>query len=83
MGQISIAELEAALDRHGADLERWPAELRQAALELIGNSEDARRLIEAARLMEEGLRRPISAPRGLADRIFDAAMRKSPPKPRR
>jgi len=83
MGKFSIADLEAALDRLGADVESWPAELRAAALELVGNSEQARSLLEASQVMERTLRAPIKAPKGLADRIVDLAVRQSQPKSRR
>lgn len=83
MDRFSIAELEAALDRLGADVETWPPELRAAALELVANSEDARALLEASQAMDRALRAPIKAPRGLADRIVDLAIKQSPPKSRR
>jgi len=83
MQRFSIAELEAALDRLGADVETWPPELRAAALELVANSQDARTVLEAAQQMDRALRTPIQAPRGLADRIVDLAMKQSPPKSRR
>lgn len=83
MAGFTIAELESALDRHGADVERWPPDLRAAALELIANSEAARALVEAGQSVERTLRQPIKAPRGLADSIVGEALRQSPPKPRR
>lgn len=83
MQRFSIAELEAALDRLGADVETWPPELRAAALELVANSQDARTVLEAAQQVDRTLSAPIKAPRGLADRIVDLAMKQSPPKPRR
>lgn len=81
MQRFSIAELEAALDRLGADVETWPPELRAAALELVANSQDARTVLEAAQQVDRALSAPIKAPSGLADRIFDLAMKQSPPKP--
>jgi hypothetical protein len=82
MAEFTITELEAALDRHGADVERWPTDLRVAALELIANSEMARGIVERAQSIERTLRQPPKAPRGLADRIVSEALRQSPPKPR-
>lgn len=83
MAGFTIAKLQAALDRYGADVERWPAELRTAALELVGNSEAGRVLIQKAQSLEAALRQPIKSPKGLADRIVAEALRQSPAKPRR
>lgn len=83
MAGFDITDLQAALDSHGADVERWPVELRTPALELIANSEAARVLVEGAQSLDRALRQPIRAPRGLADRIISEALRQSPPKPRR
>lgn len=82
MAGFTIAKLQAALDRHGADVERWPPDLRTAALELVGNSEAARALLEDAQAVERPLRQPIPAPKGLADRIVAEALRQSPAKPK-
>ena len=83
MAGFTIAKLQAALDRHGADVERWPPDLRAAALELVGNNEAARVLIESAQALEAALHQPIPAPKGLADRIVAEALHQSPAKPRR
>lgn len=83
MAGFTIAELEAALDTHGADVERWPVALRTAALELVANSEAARAVLEQSQSIERALRQPVKAPRGLADRIIGEALRQSPPKPKR
>jgi hypothetical protein len=75
LGPLSIADFENALDHHGADLTQWPADTRRDAEQLLGASEDARRLHAAAQAMEAALRAPQAAPAGLADRIVSAATR--------
>ena len=60
---------------HGADLQRWPAGLREAAQARIASSDEARRLMNAARAADEAvLAASRVAPSGdLAARIVAAA----------
>ena len=77
MPGTTIAEFQTALDSHGADLSKWPAEERAQALVLLAGSTEARALFEAARGVEAMLRRPgeQTAPQGLADRIIGKALK--------
>ena len=55
-------EFEAALDRHGGDLSRWPGGLAEAAARLVAADGDAaRRLAEARRLASRPARGDPSA----------------------
>jgi len=74
---MDVREFEDLIDRLGEDVSRWPdAQQRQAATDLLACSEDARVLLEEARVLREALSAPaVSAPEGLADRIVAAAMR--------
>ena len=87
MQKLELSEFEAALDRLGADIERWPEPLREAAQDLLVNSEAARRQHAVMLEIEAGLASapPVTAPLGLADRIVARALAESPPKgkPRR
>jgi hypothetical protein len=68
---MNITEFEDLLDRLGEDISTWPAPLQQAAAVLLGSSDQARGLLEEARLMRRALAgTPIQAPAGLADRIM-------------
>ena len=77
MTGTTTAEFQIALDTHGADLSKWPAELRAEALVLLAGSAEARTVFEAARRVEALLRRPAeqAAPKGLADRIVGKALK--------
>lgn len=77
MSGTTTAEFQIALDTHGADLSKWPAELRAEALVLLAGSAEARAVFEAARGVEGLLRRPAEqpAPQGLADRIIGMALK--------
>ena|SRR5215469_2333770 len=44
---MRIAEFEAHLVSYGTDLARWPAEVREAAVALIANSNEARALLRS------------------------------------
>jgi hypothetical protein len=81
--RLELGEFEAALDRFGADLARWPEPDRQAAQELMERSEAARQLHAAMLAVEAGLRAPPpAAPKGLADRIVARALKLPPDKDR-
>lgn len=83
MQTLELSEFEAALDRFGADLERWPEPMRQPARALLSNSETARRLHAASEAIEAGLRSAQpDAPKGLADRIVARALKTDPGKDR-
>lgn len=83
MGSLSIAEFESAMDRHGADLGRWPDALRSSAEALLEASDEARHLHALALQLDAALRAPPKAPAGLADRIVLAATRPGPARRRR
>ena len=87
MQKLELSEFEAALDRLGADLARWPQPLREAARDLLDSSDAARTLHAGMLKIEAGLAAapPVTAPPGLADRIVARALAESPPKgkPRR
>lgn len=74
---ISIAQFEAALDAHGADVSRWPQPLRGDANLLLTGSVEAQRLLAAAQTVDALLDTPApKAPEGLADRIVSTALGK-------
>lgn len=77
----SVQELDEAIDAHGADMARWPAELRDGAAALLANSGEARRHLEAALKLEKDLRAGsgTKASPQLVDRIMRAAFQKRPP----
>ena len=50
-----LARFEQALDRYGADVERWPADLRGMAAELLDSSLEARALLADAVRLEAAL----------------------------
>ncbi|HEX7037660.1 MAG TPA: hypothetical protein VF210_17960 [Pseudomonadales bacterium] len=64
-------EFEQALDRWGADLERWPAREAEAARALLATDPQARRALDAARAVDAHLAalRTHRAPSHLAARI--------------
>jgi len=68
---MTIAEFIRYLDVHGADLERWPAELRAAA-HAVAASAAGRSALEAAQAFEALLEDNLPAPPGLGlkDRIL-------------
>lgn len=74
---ISIAQFEAALDAHGADVSRWPQPLRGDANLLLTGSAEAQRLLAAAQAVDALFHTPAAeAPEGLADRIIGTALGK-------
>ena len=53
--EFDMQRFEALLDRHGAEQADWPTALREQALTLLDSSEDARRLYDEARLLDDTL----------------------------
>lgn len=52
MAEMNLESFEDELDRRGADLERWPADVRAGAEALLMRSEPARGLLEEARRLD-------------------------------
>ena len=70
---MDLADFENALDRHGAELDRWPAPLAPQARELLEASAPARRLLEEARRLEavlDEILADVPAPLGLKTRVL-------------
>lgn len=70
---MDLVDFEHALDRHGADLARWPAMLAPQARELLESSASARRLHEEARRLESFLEEmlpDVPVPLGLKTRVL-------------
>lgn len=78
---MDVREFEDLIDRLGEDISCWPDGQRQAAVELLASSPEARALLEQARALRQALSAPaVRAPAGLANRIVAAAGRlKAPP----
>lgn len=74
---MTLDEFEIALDDWGADLDLWPLDQRRSADELLHGSAAARDMLAAAQRLDAELGAllgsNISAPSGLADRIFAVA----------
>ncbi|MGV8831129.1 MAG: hypothetical protein ACOH2N_04065 [Devosia sp.] len=77
---MTIEEFEDGLDQYGSDLADWPEDRAALAHDLLARSEQARQSFALAKSLDDGLdnllKTPIAAPRGLADRIVASA---SPP----
>lgn len=70
---MNIADFQDLLDRLGEDVTAWPAPQQQAAADLLASSEQARALLEEARLLRRALAAaPVRAPAGLTDRVMQA-----------
>lgn len=69
------SQFETYLTLHGADLRRWPPELRDEAEAALSNSEELQHLLATETAFEELLRsQPTeNAPEGLAARILAQA----------
>lgn len=79
--EFDMPRFEALLDRHGAEQADWPAALRQQALKLLESSDDAKRLYDDARLLDDTLDTIlVQAPRplGLKTRILANTPRRDP-----
>lgn len=71
---MSVGDFSDTLDRLGANLSRWPVELRAAAEVLLATSTAAAdRLAEAVALAEAMSEAQPKAPAGLVDRIIKAS----------
>ena len=79
--EFDVQRFEALLDRHGADQADWPAALREQAVKLLESSDDAQRLYDEARLLDEALDTILvetPTPLGLKTRIFANTSRRDP-----
>lgn len=70
---MRIARFIHLAEAHGGDLERWPAAERDAARELLGWSDEARRALEEAQALDVWLDR--AAPAVDAERVERLATR--------
>jgi hypothetical protein len=80
---MRIARFIHLAEAHGGDLERWPAAERDAARDLLGWSDEARRALEEAQALDVWLDRAapeVDAERveRLATRIEEALDRRGP-----
>ena len=77
---MKFAEFEDHLGRFGEDLMVWPPSAREAGLELLRNSAEAREIMEEAQVLRRAMTAvaPVRAPAGLADRIVTEALRARP-----
>ncbi|MCY4013772.1 MAG: hypothetical protein OXG82_13775 [Gammaproteobacteria bacterium] len=78
---FDVQRFEALLDRHGAEPHDWPAPLREHALTLLASSDDAKRLYDEARLLDDTLDTIlVDAPRplGLKTRILANTPQRDP-----
>lgn len=78
--EFDMQRFEALLDRHGAEPDDWPATLREQALTLLASSDDARRLYDEARLLDDTLDTLVetTTPLGLRTRILANTPRRDP-----
>lgn len=79
--EFDMQRFEALLDRHGAELADWPTALREQALTLLASSDDAMRLYDEARLLDDTLNTILveaPSPFGLKTRILANAPRRDP-----
>ena len=74
---MNFEEFEDHLGRFGEDLMAWPPPAREAGIELLRNSAEAREIMEEAQALRRAMTAvaPVRAPAGLADRIVTAAVR--------
>lgn len=52
---LTLRRFRAMADSYGADLHRWPEEVRDAARMLLNGSAEARALLSAARALDEAI----------------------------
>lgn len=50
---MTLEEFESCLDSHGADVDRWPADLAARARSILATSQDARKLHDEARAIAQ------------------------------
>ncbi len=77
---MKFEEFEDHLGRFGEDLMVWSPSAREAGLELLRNSAEAREIMEEAQVLRRAMTAvaPVRAPAGLADRIVAEALRAPP-----
>lgn len=73
---LTLDAFQELLDRLGGDVSGWPAAERTAALSLLENSPQAQEMLAHAGMLDAALAQAPKAPRGLADRIVNAALAK-------
>ena len=79
--EFDVHSFEALLDRHGAEQAGWPAALREPALKLLESSDDAKRLYDEARLLDDTLDTILieaPTPLGLRARVLANTPRRDP-----
>ena len=79
--EFDAQRFEALLDRHGAEPDDWPATLREQALTLLASSDDARRLYDEARLLDDTLDTILveaPTPLGMKTRVLANTPRRDP-----
>lgn len=59
---MTLTRFHHLAEVHGADLDRWPAEHRGAARELLARSGEARRMLDAAAALDRILARTAAGP---------------------
>lgn len=77
---LSLGDFQDLLNRFGGDLATWPTHHRTAAEALLKTSDEARDLLAAAVEVDTVLADSPHAPKGLANRIIEAALAKKPSK---
>lgn len=76
---MDVTEFGDLIDRLGEDLSSWPEEHRLIAEQLLTQSGEAQALLARARALRNALSaQPVRAPKGLVDRIVDAAVKSEP-----
>jgi hypothetical protein len=77
---MKFEEFEDHLGRFGEDLMVWPPSAREAGIELLRDSAEAREIMQEAEALRRAMTAvaPVRAPAGLADRIVTEAVRARP-----
>ena len=77
---MKFEEFEDHLDRFGEDLTVWPPSAREAGIELLRDSAEAREIMEEAQALRRAMAAvaPVRAPAGLADRVVAEALSARP-----
>lgn len=71
---MNTDEFEDLLDRLGEDISTWPNDKQKPAAKLLAESSEAQELMRDAMALRGLMARPpMSAPSGLAERIFERA----------